>query len=347
MNTTEYNLHDRFCHLPWTFAEIHADGSVYVCCPRYSSNKKIGNIFLDRPNEVWNSTAAIEFRKGILDGSFRMCDPIQCPMIAGKSLPLRNAITDPEMREIMNKTLTFHDRGPRHVKLVHDASCNLSCPSCRDRIIVAKKEKQKELDRALNDFILPFLADATVLELSGDGDPFASKHYRDILKGTALNLPKLKISLHTNGVLCNAKSWEDLKLEGRVQSVLVSIDAAKEETYDVVRRGGNWRHLNDCLHMLSDKRKSGSISYFHIAFVVQARNFREMADFVDLGKKYGADKVGFSLIYKWDRAMSDDKFSIEQVWSPKHHQYDEFRTLLKNPIFSDPIVFLGDVALLR
>lgn len=347
MTSDEYSLKDRFCDLPWILAEVHAGGSVYVCCPRYSDGKTIGNIFENSPDEVWNSPAAIAFREGVLAGDFRMCHPVQCPLIAGKSLPVKTALTDPAMREVVRNNITRSPRGPRAVKLAHDDSCNLSCPSCRDHVIVAKKDKQKELDRVLKDFILPFVADAQILELAGDGDPFASKHYRDILALTAANHPNLKISLHTNAVLCDGRSWNELALEGRVHSVLVSIDAAKKETYDVVRRNGDWERLNDNLRMLGEKRKTGAVRWLTFAFVVQSRNFAEMADFVRFAKSHNADKVSFSLIYRWDRAMSEAAFLKEQVWLPEHPQFADFKAVLADPIFSDPMVALGDVERFR
>jgi len=325
-------------------AEVHKSGAVYVCCPRYSDSKSIGNIFQSSPDDVWNSAVAMQFREGVLNGSFAMCNPVQCRSIADKSLPLKAALTNPALREIIEKNITRSPRGPRHVKLAHDYSCNLSCPSCRDGLIVAKRDKQLELDRVLNDFIVPFLADADSVELAGDGDPFASKHYRDILTSTAANAPNLNISLHTNGVLCDERNWSELALEGRVGSVMVSIDAAKKDTYDIVRRNGDWARLNDNLRMLGEKRQAGSVKWFTIAFVVQATNFREMADFVRLAKHCNADKASFSLIYKWDRAMSNEAYLKEKVWAPDHPDHAEFRSALTDPILADPMVMLGDVA---
>jgi hypothetical protein len=327
--------------------EIHASGAAYICCPHYNNGRSIGDIFKSGPEEVWNSEAAVEFRRGVLDGSFRMCDPVQCPLIAGHSLPLKAALHEPALQEVVRDNITRSQRGPKLVKLAHDDSCNLSCPSCRDHLIVAKKEKQLGLDRVLNDFILPFLADAEVLELAGDGEPFASKHYRDILKLTAANYPDLEISLHTNAVLCDEHNWSELALEGRVRSVLVSIDAARKETYDVVRRGGDWERLNENLRMLGEKRKSGSVKWLTFAFVVQSRNFREMAEFVALAKRRHADRVSFSLIYRWDRAMTNEAFLKEQVWSPEHPEFGEFKSVLSDPILADPMVGLGDVARFR
>jgi uncharacterized Fe-S cluster-containing radical SAM superfamily enzyme len=97
--------------------------------------------------------------------------------------------------------------------------------------------RQAKLDRMVSEFVRPFLEVARLLNLSGDGDPFASKHNRDNLNATAERLPHLKIGLHTNGVLRDARAWDDCRLERRVDRMEVSIDAADPLTYGIVRRG--------------------------------------------------------------------------------------------------------------
>ena len=53
----------------------------------------------------------------------------------------------------------------------------------------------------------------------------------------------MRINLHTNAVLCDERAWDDCSLHGRVDEVDVSIDAARPETYAIVRRGGNFERL--------------------------------------------------------------------------------------------------------
>jgi len=176
-------------------------------------------------------------------------------------------------------------------------------------MIVADAKRQAQLDRMLHEFILPFLADTKILWLSGDGDPFASRHYRAILRETARTSPSMKIDLHTNSVLCDETAWADCLLAGRVGGVGVSIDAASAATYAVVRRGGNFERLLQNLAFLSELRASGDIKRFHIMFVMQEINFHEMPDFVRLGQRFKVDKVAFHLIRHWSRAMTDKEFA--------------------------------------
>jgi MoaA/NifB/PqqE/SkfB family radical SAM enzyme len=333
-----------FCVLPFSYAEIHPNGKVYMCCPRYSGLRAIGNVFTDAPDKIWNSARAQRIRAGIHDGSFRLCDHTECPGIAGRQMPLRtDVLASAEFGAAVRARAVVLPAGPSTVKLCHDESCNLSCPSCRRHLIVAEKARQARLDRMVNEFILPFLADTRLLVLSGDGDPFASKHYRDVLKATKHDRPRLRIGLHTNGVLCDERAWDDCLLEDRVDTVEVSIDAADPFTYALVRRGGDFARLRRNLGFLARQRRAGQIKELQLSFVVQAANFREMPAFVALGKEFGVDRIRFALIRHWWRGFSLSQYPRARVWSAKHPLFDEFLAVLRDPLLDDPIVLAGDV----
>jgi MoaA/NifB/PqqE/SkfB family radical SAM enzyme len=336
------SLMDRFCKDPWTYAEIFGGGNVYICCPIWTGDKAIGNIFEDTPKAIWNSYTAITIREGILNGSFDQCMHNKCPYIIGKSLPTYESIRDDwlgaEMIEVIKDRRTVAIHGPRVVKLCHDLSCNLWCPSCRSELIVAKKAEQEKLRKVRDEFILPFLKDAYTLILSGDGDPFGSNHYREIMQISHSTLPKLKLGLHTNAVLLDEKAWLDCKLEGRVDLIQVSIDAATPETYSYVRRGGDFHRLLRNLDSLASKHRRREFGRFDLVYVVQTRNFLEMPAFVRLAKQLDANSVQFSLIDHWTRGMTVEQYREQKIWDAKHPRHSEFVAMLREPIFRDPIV---------
>jgi MoaA/NifB/PqqE/SkfB family radical SAM enzyme len=337
----------KFCQNPWTYTEIYAGGGVYNCCPAWNYNVAVGNIFTEAPEEIWNSYQAQLFRRGILDGSFSACDRQKCPSLIADSLPSVAESRDSWVGEILSDAIdnqrVLAKYGPAVVKIGYDSSCNLLCPSCRTELILAKKKEQEKLNEIRDKFILPFLENAKILVMSSDGDPFASNHYRDILRLTYEKLPNLKLGLCTNGVLLDQKAWEDCKLEGRVVNIQISIDAAREDTYNRVRRGGDFARLIRNLQFLSEKRRGANHFGFDLLFVVQACNFREMPAFVDLGESVGADTVQFMLIDHWGRAMETEEYKNAKIWDKAHPEYAEFADLLKSDIFRHPIVKLGNV----
>jgi Iron-sulfur cluster-binding domain len=155
--TDEYeDLRDRFCAKPFTDFETTPNGQVFVCCPSWLP-VPIGNLFDE--GEIWNSRAAHEIRKSILDGSFRYCSRTNCNLIAGNSLPRRSEIAESKTDNAMSHAEISMERGPLRLTLSHDRSCNLACPSCRRDFIIAKKDEQRRLDRVL-EILMPLIRDA-------------------------------------------------------------------------------------------------------------------------------------------------------------------------------------------
>jgi Iron-sulfur cluster-binding domain len=59
-------LSQRFCSNPFSYAVIGNDGNVYVCCPGWVRGGPIGNIFRDRPDQLWNSLAAQQAQNKVI-----------------------------------------------------------------------------------------------------------------------------------------------------------------------------------------------------------------------------------------------------------------------------------------
>src|SRR5262249_12815082 len=158
-----------------------------------------------------------------------------------------------------------------------DYSCNLACPSCRTKKIVAKPEKRAQLLQTANEAILPLLKNAGSVNITGSGDPFASHYFRYLLKKTAdPEYTHLRVHLQTNGVLLDEKAWTDLRLEGRVDYILISLDASSESTYRIVRKGGDFQRLLQNLRFVAALRHENRIKHLRLDFVVQSRNFRDI-----------------------------------------------------------------------
>jgi wyosine [tRNA(Phe)-imidazoG37] synthetase (radical SAM superfamily) len=298
---------------------------------------------------AWNSEAAVEIRRSILDGDFSYCSRTRCPYILGNTLPLKTDVSNPLLRDYIQNRTTVLTRGPSYVQLSYDHSCNLACPSCRTQVLTVNAKQRKTLQRLRDRIILPLLRRLDgVVVISGLGDPFASRHYLSILE--ALN-PKeyrhLKVDLQTNGLLFSAKLWESLQgLQPLVRSIRISIDAAKPETYALVRRPGRWSQLQTSLELISRLRQIGQLRRFEICFVVQKQNFREMPGFVRMGLSLGTDNVRFQKL--WNLGSYEPK-ELRQVdvASPAHPLHQEFLQVLADPILGRPEVDLFSLSPLR
>jgi hypothetical protein len=81
----------------------------------------------------------------------------------------------------------------------------------------------------------------------------------------------------------------------------------------------------------------------HISMVVQANNFREMPDFVRLGRRFGFDMVYFGRIRNWG-TFTAEEYRARAVHLPDHPEHAELLELVKDPIFMEAPAFLGNLS---
>ncbi|HEY4642728.1 MAG TPA: radical SAM protein, partial [Thermoanaerobaculia bacterium] len=334
-----YDLSDKFCHVPFTHLSTGFQGESFLCCCPAWVPFSVGNV-LSAPTaeSVWNSEAAVEVRRSVLDGDFKYCSRTLCSYIAAQKLPSKDDIADPTLRGYIDQRKTVLDDVPRMVQLNHDPTCNLACPSCRTDIIAAKAEEQDTYAAAGERVILPLLKKVSGQSyISGGGEPFSSKHFRSIL--AALNrddYPGLYIYLVTNGLLLSSQRWAEYpKLPEMIDILSVSIDAARQETYENLRRPGKWPVLMRNLEVMAEMRRAQKLRRFQINFVVQEDNFREMLDFVALGKRLGVDDVWFQRLTNYG-AFDEATFAKADVTSPRHPHHAELLDIIRNPLLQGP-----------
>lgn len=359
----EEYLASHFCNEPFKHLETDPNGSVYLCCPGWLP-VPVGNIHEADADGIWHGPAAQELRNSVIDGSYRYCSRMHCARITGRRLISRG---DAAVKELIEQhqadgtlqrkrarkvsiwrraspSFSYSIKPPTQIVLSHDRSCNLSCPSCRTRLIVANKEEQRKLDSLLDTKLLPLLKGAETVKVTGSGDPFGSNHFRRLLKKiNRTEFPTLNLYLHTNGQLFDEHAWNDLELSGLVNIVQISIDSTTEETYRILRRGGTFSRLLKNLEFIKTLREIGEIKYLDFLMVVQNLNFKEMPDFVRLGLRYGADTITFQLIRNW-RTYTESEFREHNIAGHVHPRHNEFLAILRDPLLSHPAVLLNDVA---
>lgn len=337
----EEYLASHFCKAPFRHMETVPDGSVYLCCPGWLP-VPVGNIHEGDADGIWHGPAAQELRNSIIDGSYRYCSRMHCGGITGRRL---NSRSEASVQELIKQYQadSKSTKPPTHVILSHDTSCNLSCPSCRTRLIVANKEEQRKLDSLLETKLLPLLKGAELVKVTGSGDPFGSNHFRRLLKRiNKTEFPKLGLYLHTNGQLFDEDAWNDLELSGLVNIVQISIDSATEEIYRILRRGGTFSRLLKNLEFIQKLRERDEIKELNFLMVVQNLNFEQMPDFVRLGLRYGADSITFQLLRNWG-TYTESEFAQHSIAGHNHPKHKEFLAVLQDPLLSHPMVRLNDV----
>ena len=339
------NTEGRFCGTPFEKFVIEADGNVNLCCPSYLPTM-VGNAYRQDFHEIWNSELAQKVRASIADGSYRYCLD-SCPAIQmGNLPPLSEAVRSRHGRALVEGRFQL-PYGPVHLSLLQDRTCNLSCPSCRDVLIYADVQEQARLRSLLDRVIEPMLHSVETLELAG-GEFLASRHLREVVaRIDPVKHAHVRIAAFTNGTLFNEREWAQLSnVHGRFRLVYVSLDAARPGTFEKLRRGGRWDVVRGNLDFISGLRRNGDISEFGILFVVQLDNYREMLEFVQLGKELGCDTVKFHEFFDFD-TYAPGEFQRLNVLDPNHPEHAEILRILADPAFDDPIVSLGNLTATR
>ncbi|MEP9410709.1 MAG: SPASM domain-containing protein [Candidatus Brocadia sp.] len=338
-----------FCSRPFKWFEItqvNEPGEVYMCCPSWLDTS-IGNLTYQSAEQVWNSERAQEIRRSILDGSFKYCNLSRCPFLQTLTKPVERTeeVTDEDLKIVIEKRLTILPYGPREINCSYDRSCNLSCPTCRTAVIIERKNERQilEIQRKIHTEIL---RDAHLLYITGSGDPFGSPFFRQWLQTIKRkDVPNLrKLHLHTNAQLLTPKMWNTISpdIQQFIKSIEISVDAASSKTYAINRRGGSFERLLENLAFISTLRKNGPLQWVGISMVIQENNFLEMPDFVQLGKRFCFDTVYFSKLVDWG-TFPREEFNKRAIHLPAHAQHSQLVNLLKDKVFKEQIVCLGNL----
>jgi sulfatase maturation enzyme AslB (radical SAM superfamily) len=345
----------RFCRVPFVNAWIEHDyapeysdlraGDVNLCCwclvEGRGTSATAGNIsgaaFFE---EIWNSERAQEFRASILDGSFRHCLKDVCTHLKYRKLPFAGNIADPKWRNIIDRQLTVAP-APEIIDLNYDESCNIACPQCRKKIHMARGDTLRRLQR-VHEQVVAKLHNPARLAVTSGGDALASPIYLPFLQNfDETRFPDTKITLRTNGLLFTPEIWASLgKAHAHIDEIIISVDAATQNTYSQVRRPGNFAVLLKNLEFIKHiKMKYGAFRYT-LSFCVQKRNFREMGDFVSLAENYGADNICFGHLTP-NGDLVDDAFVEHAVHVESHPDHKEYKKCLHDRRLKKPSVTMA------
>ncbi|MCR5260945.1 MAG: radical SAM protein [Candidatus Gastranaerophilales bacterium] len=315
-----------FCKRPFENIEIGHYLELYNCCPMWYKEKfTIGSLKEQTLEEVWNSEKVQNLREKILKGDFSLCNLQKC--CDYKDLP------DLPEEEINAKYSKVMKTLPKFILFDHDRTCNARCVICRDECISNDKNKIKELNKIADEKLIPLCKDAENVYISGSGEIFYSDHSQYLLKKITKLYPKIRYSIVTNGINCTRENIKKLGLQGKIDTLTISIHAATPETYKKIVRAGNFNIILKNLADLKLHREEDKIKLIQIIFIVSAINYKEMPAFARMAKELGMTAVFCEYVPKSDTEMGKqpEEFLIHQ---PSHPEHKQFLEVLKDPILT-------------
>lgn len=292
----------KICPKPFDTILIDRNGSCFACDCQAWLPQSIGNLQIQDLSEILNNKTHRELQDSITDGSYRYCNENQCSWI------LSNTFDNDKKIESRVKFL----------RLAIDNSCNLHCPSCRNKKIFIKSGAKLKMMMKLADKILKYLEQQKhklTVHIGSDGDPFASLVYRYFMRSVP-DTDLFKYSILTNGLLLKKQFPKMQTVFNNMQVLNISIDGADKKVYDQLRRGGDYDQLIENFHFIKEIKNYPVCLHM----VVQNDNWHQMLDMLDLCDRFNFDKVYFNKIEDWNTNLDHSKQDF--------YKKDEFKSLL-------------------
>ena len=277
------------CPRPFDTVLIDKQGSCYLCECTAWLPQSAGNLQLQSLEDILKSQTAINLQTSILDQSYRYCNDKQCSYLL----------------DARNNSVPWKETTPtaqvKNIRLAFDNSCNLSCPSCRTKIIFEKDKQQLKKRYQLADKIVEYIKNQSHVinvHIGSDGDPFASLVYRYFIKQSK-DLTNIKFTVQTNGLLIKKMYQRHKELFKKLDVLNISIDGATKKTYETLRRGGTYEKIIENLQKVKELKKDYNFRFI-LHCVIQLENYYDMVQMVELANQYNVDTLWFNRITDWN-----------------------------------------------
>ena len=314
IDTTKNLNIERVCARPYDTLLIDKMGSCYACECTAWLPQSIGNLQIKSLSEIIGSDTHQHLQSSVADHTYRYCNEKQCGYL--KNIKYIEGVSG---------------RHIKHLRLAIDESCNLRCPSCRKGLIFHKEGSAYNLGIQLADKINEWLYhyDKPIrVHIGSDGDPFASHVYRHFMEQTP-ERDNIKYSILTNALMFKEFHSKVPYVIKNLTELGVSIDGASKETYEKLRLGGKWEKILEGLESIADAKKKHDFQ-FGLHMVVQQDNWHELEDMLELGRRYGADRIYFNKMGDWNTNID---FNLQTFT-----QLDKFKISMQQ-VSADPMVW--------
>ena len=176
---------------------IDGIGTVRAC--GWAGYYLLGNLRDNTMSEVYNSEAALEFRRSLIEGTYDYCNEENCPYMA-------NNILDSQLIEI--------DEIPEYpeiVSLAYDRRCNYHCTCCISR---CDDKMDSKIQEKIENEIRKTLPHVKVFSANGLGEFFVSDSMLKLVsEWNPKEIEHAKFEMETNGSLFNQKNWEKISVK--------------------------------------------------------------------------------------------------------------------------------------
>lgn len=193
--------------------------------------------------------------------------------------------------------------------------CNLCCTQCSTGSGRSKRNvgnlDVNVFHKVINE-VSPF---AIQILLFDQGEPFLHKQFYELIRIAKEN--KLYVTTSTNGHFLDSDSSRKQLIDSGLDSLIVSVDGATEETYSEYRRGGSFGQVVEGVRQLVRTRQehNSTTPKIFLQFVVMKHNEHEISRIKQMGNELGVNRVLVKSAY-----MENAKSAHELLPTNPHFQ---------------------------
>ena len=195
------------------------------------------------------------------------------------------------LKYFKSKKSVILDYKPVIAQIESTSNCNLRCEMCiREKIGVPIGNMSFENFKK----ILDKLDCLFKVHLQGQGEPFLNQELFDMIKYA--NEKGIVVMLNTNGTALT-KGIIDKICRAYIGGISVSIDSAKKEKYEKIRKGASFEKVtNNVKALTSELKRRKKLTIVSLVVVVLKENLEELLDFVKFAEELGIKKIIFQII---------------------------------------------------
>jgi len=206
---------------------------------------------------------------------------------------------------------------PWFVSMEPASVCNLGCPQCPVGAGDISREK-KFMDLAdYNTLLEKISGKTTILSMYFQGEPLMHKEFGEFVRLASER--NIYTQSSTNGQFLTERVCRGLVNSG-LDRIIISLDGADQETYQVYRRGGDFQKVEDGIRTLNRIRvETGKKNPLLIVqFLVFEHNRDQISKVKDLARNWGADRV-------WIKSAQIEYLESADQWVPAESEYSRYQ----------------------
>jgi len=199
---------------------------------------------------------------------------------------------DRRLKKLRDRVLVTASVKPRRWRLVQVESavaCNLKCVMCPWKAFRETACNHGIMPQEVWERIRPHLPEIKSVDFTGGGEPLLQPNLLEWV--TEAENAGCETGILTNGLLLNRELAPRL-IDGGLDWLCVSIDAANKEDYEKIRIGSNFDKVCENLAAVGELRRDGKPKTM-INFVMMRSNFHQVEDMVHLAARLGVDQINF------------------------------------------------------